>query len=106
MKKSIIIIVLGVICIGLSGLCYGMYKSNQDLSKELDISRVEASDKIDSKNEEIDNLEDRVDELEEQVYNIINKKNYDVTIKHDGDTINYTRTKKGLFSDETTSVTR
>lgn len=108
MKKTNLIItgllVMNVVTIG--GISY-MNKINQEnISKYNKLYNTHSemvrdynylSDRYESVNEELG-------ELEEQVYCVLEGENYDLTIDHDGATINYTKTGKGFIRDTSKST--
>lgn len=72
------------------------YVSQEYLEEELEYYKNLCKVQGKSNAEKIDTLNKRVSTLSEAIYEIINNKDYDVTITYDGKTINY-RNASGVF---------
>lgn len=72
------------------------YVSREYLEEELDYYKNLYKVQGKSNAEKIDTLNERVSTLSKAIYEIINNKDYDVTITYDGKTINY-RNASGVF---------
>ena len=103
MKKTNLIItglvVMNVLTIG--GISH-MNKINQENIAKYEKLYNTHSEMVSDYNylsDRYESVNDELGELEEQVYRALEGKNYDLTIDHDGATINYSKTGKGFIRD-------
>lgn len=103
MKKTNLIIA-GLVFMNVLTICgvSHMNKINQENTekyKKLYDTHSEMVNDYNYLSDRYDVLNDELGELEEQVFYVLEGKNYDLTIDHDGATINYTKTGKGIIRD-------
>ena len=100
MKKTFIGMVVGMMimsCVGFIG-----YKNITNSHKaELVETKTEYEYQIRELEEKNSKTEKKYEKLENQVYNVMEGKNYDFVIAHDGITYDYSKTGKGLFKEKT-----
>lgn len=108
MKKNLIIaclVVMNILTIG--GIGY-MNKINQENTAKYEKLYNTHSEKVTDYNylsDRYESVTNELEELEDQVYRALEGKNYDLTIDHDGATINYTKTGKGFIRDTSKTTT-
>lgn len=100
MKKTFIGMVVGMMimsCVGFIG-----YKNiTNSYEAELVETKTEYENQIRELEEKNSKTEKKYEKLENQVYNVMEGKNYDFAIAHDGITYDYSKTGKGLFKEKT-----
>ena len=100
MKKTFIGMVVGMMimsCVGFIG-----YKNiTNSHEAELVETKTEYEYQIRELEEKNSKTEKKYEKLENQVYNVMEGKNYDFAIAHDGITYDYSKTGKGLFKEKT-----
>lgn len=101
--KKMIIAVMGVVCGAaiMMGVTVNHYQTKiANLENEVE-SLTDDYESLKSDNyylsQRYDNLSSDKEELDSQVYNLMEGKNYEITIDHDGDSYTYTQKGKGLF---------
>ena len=109
MKRTIMTFIMTFIatltllnCVACGIVCHAIVKRNNRINNEkieqVKVKNVESLVERDKFEQE---LKDEINELNDDIYNIINGKDYEVTITHDGKTYTYTRkndkTKLGKF---------
>lgn len=80
MKKNLLLVILTVVAMVSIGTIV-MSNVNRKHDAELNQIKTEYEDQIESLKQDYD----------DKLYNVINDGNYDITINHDGETINYTK---------------
>lgn len=105
MKRTIMTIIVTLTllnCVACGIACHAIVKRNNQINNEkieqVKVKNVESLVERDKLEQE---LKDEINELNDDIYNIINDKDYEVTITHDGTTYTYThkqsKTKIGKF---------
>lgn len=105
MKRTIMTIIITLTllnCVACGIACHAIVKRNNQINNEkieqVKVKNVESLVERDKLEQE---LKDEINELNDDIYNIINDKDYEVTITHDGTTYTYThkqsKTKIGKF---------
>lgn len=108
MKKTNLIItgllVMNVLTIG--GIDYMSNINQENMAKyeKLYNTHSEMVSDYNYLSDRYESVNDELGELEEQVYRALEGKNYDLTIDHDGATINYTKTGKGIIKDTSKTI--
>lgn len=88
MKKTILAVVLTMVIMSVFG-GFVINKINKQHEAEMDKLETRYEDKIYKKDRKIKNFEKQVDEYNEQIYNIVEGKNYKVTINRNGTYVTY-----------------
>lgn len=87
MKKNLLLIALTMVAM-LSIGSMVLTSINHKHEVEMKQIKTEYEDQIKDKESEIESLKQDYDE---KLYNVINGDDYDITIEHDGETVNYTK---------------
>lgn len=94
MKRTIMTIIVTLTllnCVACGIACHAIVKRNNKINNEkieqIKVKNVESLVERDKLEQE---LKDEINELNDDIYNIINDKDYEVTITHDGTTYTYT----------------
>ena len=105
MKRTIMTIIVTLTllnCVACGIACRAIVKRNNRINNEkIEQIKVEMSESLVERDKLEQELNDQINDLNDDIYNIINDKDYEVTITHDGTTYTYThkhdKTKIGKF---------
>ena len=105
MKRTIMTIIVTLTllnCVACGIACHAIVKRNNRINNEkIEQIKVKMIESLVERDKLEQELNDQINDLNDDIYNIINDKDYKVTIIHDGTTYTYTRkndkTKLGKF---------
>ena len=90
MKNTIITIVFTmVVMIGIGFVLFSSVTKTHN--EEMKIMKIDYEKKISDLNEKNTEKDSKIKNYENQIFNIVEGKNYDVTINHDNESINYSK---------------
>lgn len=105
MKRTIMTIIVTMTLLNcvVSGIaCHAIVKRNNQINNEkIEQVKVKTIESLVERDKLEQELNDEIQDLNDDIYNIINDKDYEVTVTHDGTTYTYThkhdKTKIGKF---------